>query len=365
LMQSWRQKARQVPAARRLDRPTLDDHIALVLDNLSSALAKGDAEPVTQLPLAGAAEVHGVQRLHVGFSLIEVVAEYNVLRETLLQFAVDNGIHLTTDVLVVIDRVLDKAIGLAVRTYSEQKTLEIQAQREEHLSFIIHDLKTPLAAVQTAANILHQALTMQGTNDRISRMMSIIHRNTERLSALISKVVRQQVNLQTASEKGPAFPSRLERRSFDLWPLVEALVDDLRPLAEARSTVITNAILHDQLISADPELLPQVFQNLLSNAIEYTTGGEITIGAANLEREDAVRCWVTDTGAGIPKERLGKVFDRLETDPDRPGGVGLGLTIAKQIVEAHGGEIVVKSQLGKGSTFEFTIPESTQIQRAS
>ena len=104
---------------------------------------------------------------------------------------------------------------------------------------------------------------------------------------------------------------------------------------------------------------------MLSNAIEYTTGGEITIGAANLEREDAVRCWVTDTGAGIPKERLGKVFDRLETDPDRPGGVGLGLTIAKQIVEAHGGEIVVKSQLGKGSTFEFTIPESTQIQRAS
>ena len=82
-MESWRQKDRDVPAARGLDTPTLDDHIALVLGNLSAVLEIGAAESIMKLPLDGGPEIHGVQRLHVRFNLIEVVAEYNSLRETL------------------------------------------------------------------------------------------------------------------------------------------------------------------------------------------------------------------------------------------------------------------------------------------
>ena len=186
LMESWRQKDRDVPAARGLDTPTLDDHIALVLSNLSAVLEIGAAESVLKLPLdGGGPEIHGVQRLRIGFNLLEVVAEYNLLRETLLEFAEENGINLDTQANCIINRVLDKAIALAVRTFSEQKAIEIQAQREEHLSFIVHDLKTPLAALSTAANILHQALTTDSKNDRVSRMMGIVHRNAQHLNALI------------------------------------------------------------------------------------------------------------------------------------------------------------------------------------
>ena len=80
------------------------------------------------------------------------------------------------------------------------------------------------------------------------------------------------------------------------------------------------------------------------------------IGSAVSERDRTVRCWVRDTGKGIPEERLGKVFDKLETDPEKEEGRGLGLAIVKQVVEAHGGLITVVSQLGSGTKFEFTLP---------
>jgi signal transduction histidine kinase len=107
-------------------------------------------------------------------------------------------------------------------------------------------------------------------------------------------------------------------------------------------------------VSADALLMTQVFQNLLSNAIKYTEEGHILVGAEK-EPDGTVRCWVNDTGSGIPPERLGKIFEKLESDPEWKGGLGLGLAIVKQIVAAHGGQVFVESELGRGSTFSFTI----------
>ena len=111
-----------------------------------------------------------------------------------------------------------------------------------------------------------------------------------------------------------------------------------------------NCVMH-----ADPVLITHVFQNLLSNAIKYTTHGEITVGAEQVD-VNKLRCWVRDTGAGVPPERLAKIFDKFETDPNKTGGMGLGLAIVKQIVEAHGGEIFVESEVGRGTTFSFVLP---------
>ncbi len=108
---------------------------------------------------------------------------------------------------------------------------------------------------------------------------------------------------------------------------------------------------------ADANLLTLVFQNLISNAINYTPNGEISVGAREIKEGVAVECWVSDNGAGIPAERLEKVFEKLETDPDKKEGMGLGLAIVRQIVEAHGGQVTVDSKLGQGSTFRFTLPD--------
>jgi signal transduction histidine kinase len=149
---------------------------------------------------------------------------------------------------------------------------------------------------------------------------------------------------------------RLERRELDLWPLVEGLLHDLKPLAENSPVRIVNSVPTELTIFADAMFLGQVFQNLLSNALRYTNQGQIVIGAQSIDEGQTVRCWVSDTGAGIEPDRLGRVFDKLETDAERKGGMGLGLAIVKQVVEAHDGKVFVESELGKGSTFTFLIP---------
>jgi signal transduction histidine kinase len=110
------------------------------------------------------------------------------------------------------------------------------------------------------------------------------------------------------------------------------------------------------IVFADAHLLSQVFQNLLSNAIEYTPKGIITIGATTQSASHVVECWVIDDGAGIPEDRIDKVFERLETDPQKHGGTGLGLAIVKEVVEAHGGQVTVETKLEEGTTFRFTLP---------
>jgi two-component system sensor histidine kinase ChiS len=118
-------------------------------------------------------------------------------------------------------------------------------------------------------------------------------------------------------------------------------------------------VSEDLLVYADSLMLSQVLQNLISNALRYTTSGEIRVGAETLEggHGHSVRCWVRDTGRGIEPHRIARIFEKLESDRLHEGGLGLGLSIVKQLVEAHGGTVTVDSEVGRGSTFFFTIPD--------
>ena len=121
----------------------------------------------------------------------------------------------------------------------------------------------------------------------------------------------------------------------------------------------------DLVVYADAGLLRRVFQNLIANAIAYTPRGEVVIGARQFGAEGSFECWVSDNGAGIPPERLEKVFDKSETDPGKEGGSGLGLAIVKTFVEAHDGKVSVESKEGLGSTFRFTLPPRQSVAVSS
>src|SRR5262249_3192346 len=151
-----------------------------------------------------------------------------------------------------------------------------------------------------------------------------------------------------------------ECREFDLWPLVEALIHDLRPVAGTASTQLINQIPEELTVYADASLLRRVFQNLVANAIEYTPRGDVVIGAREVTAEGAIECWVNDNGSGIPAAELDNIFDKLETDPKKEGGTGLGLAIVKTFVEAHGGKVTVESKEGVGSSFHFRLPRRTK-----
>jgi two-component system, OmpR family, phosphate regulon sensor histidine kinase PhoR len=350
LLQIWRTEVRRLPAARNLDVPTLNDHIPELLDELTAALKAGRTESVLDIELADSPRIHGSQRLRDRFDIVEVVAEYNILKETLHSLAEGEGIDVSGETNRIINRVFDRAVAMAVDAYARQKAVEIQQRREEHLSFVMHDLKTPLSATCTAQTILERDLPAEAKSERVSDMLALMRRNLQRLDGLLKKAASEHFNLAASATEA----LKLNKREIDLWILVEELVRDVRPLSDKAKTQIVNQIPRDLIVLADAALLTQVFQNLISNAVEYTKCGEITIGAEEIEK--VVRCWVKDTGVGIAPERLGKVFEKLETDPQRKGGMGLGLAIVKQIVELHGGEVVVESKIGEGSKFAFTLP---------
>lgn len=190
-------------------------------------------------------------------------------------------------------------------------------------------------------------------------MLKSLRRNAQELQGLIEKIIQENTNLCTESR------IKLERREFELWPLVEAVIYDLRPLAKTSGTQLVNEVPHHLVIYADASLLKRVFQNLISNAVRHTAHGRVVLGARESSSDRTVECWVVDDGAGISMDMLEKFFDELESDSANGNGLGLGLAIIKSFVEAHGGRVNVESRQGMGSKFRFTLPMKAKREQST
>jgi len=355
LLARWRKAVKKLPSARTLDNPTLEDHIPTLVDDLVLALQVHSGESIADAVSKGTPPEHGVQRVEDGFDIIEVVAEYNILRACIHHIAEEHGMALQGKTFDTINQILDAAIAQAVKAFADQRALEAQHRREDYLAFVAHDLRTPLYAISVAVEALEQ-LQQTGTNPAAAQMLKVLHRNVLQLRELVDAVLKENINVKT--EVGV----KLERRTFDLWPLVEMLIHDLRPVAGSNSTRLVNNIPGDLRICADASLVRRIFQNLIANAIRYTPRGEIEFGAQDLA-EKSVECWVKDNGAGIPDEMIGKIFEKGESDPANDG-TGLGLAIVKTFVEAHGGTVNVESKDGQGSTFRFWLPRTNPVRES-
>lgn len=350
LLAQWRHEVRQLSVAHNLDVPTLNDHIPDLLEELACELevcSDGSMiEGLKENPIT-----HGLDRLRLGFDVEEVVGEYNALRGVIQDLIETHDLRLRGAVNRTINRVIDVSIGLAVKTYATQKALEIQQRREEHLAFVAHDLRSPLSAIAMAAKMLERTVPDVVKDERAATLLETMHRNVNRLNSLVVKVMQEDANLKAKVNE------KVERQEVKLRALIEVLVSDLSPLAAASNLSLINNVPEELTAFVDASMMTLIFQNLISNAIDYTPNGEVIIGAQQVKESGAIECWVSDTGAGIPVDRLEKVFDKLETDPNKKSGMGLGLAIVKQFVEAHGGEVAVDSEPGQGSTFRFTIPD--------
>jgi signal transduction histidine kinase len=346
ILREWATEVMRIPSARDLDHPALIDHMPDLLEEIWRGLQRQEEVAIDSTDSNENSEAHGALRFQAGFDLVEVVAEYNVLREVLLAFAEERGISLDGDPGRFLHRRIDHAIAFAVKAFAVERTLETERRRQEHLSFIVHDLKTPLAAIETSLLILDTKYKDPGAPS--GRFLGIVQRNARRMHALISQLLQNHSNLQTQT-------ANLEKREFDVWPLVQELVHDFRPLADAVQTELVNDVPEDLTVTADARAVSRVFQNLLSNAIKHTKGGRIVIGGRKVDQRTELS--VEDTGDGIATERIERIFEKLETDSTREGALGLGLAIVKEILEAHNGSVSVDSVVGQGSRFTFVLPD--------
>ena len=350
LLAKWRQQVRQLPGAANLDTPTITNQVPELLDSLAAALKSATGEQETN---AISAE-HGLLRWQAGFDVTEVVAEYNILRQCLQDAAESDGIVLIGKPLQIVNNVFDDAIGKAVKAFETMMTIELQHRHDEHMAFLLHDLRTPLEALSLATTLIERSLPAEQTNAAVSSALSVPRNNINRLTARVRHV------LSTASAFSKSFQS--EFVTLNLRAEVDKVVRDLALLAVSVETQVRNEIDDGLEVYSDEILLSQILQNLLANALKFTSKGVIEIGARQLNGGQAIECWVKDSGQGIPATKIDKVFERFETGSEPgQGGMGLGLAIVKELVELHKGEIHVESEVGKGSTFTFVLPSKEQV----
>jgi PAS domain S-box-containing protein len=224
---------------------------------------------------------------------------------------------------------------------------EIDRLKSEFIANASHELRTPLTSVQMGVHLLLEGAAGD-LNDKQTEVLSACREDCERLD----KLMRDLLDLSRieAGESQPEL-NTVKTREF----IVNA-TEDLRPRVESKGlafNVLVSVGLPDVFI--DGSQIERVLANLVVNAIRYTKQGEIRIAAE--PRGSYVAISVSDTGTGIPQEYLPHIFDKFVQVPGiATGGAGLGLAISRLIVEAHGGQISVQSEVGQGSTFTFTLP---------
>ena len=346
----WRLQAGTLLADLKLDKPTITDHLPDVIAEITRDLAFKRDGSLSVEHTRGSPPAHGVQRFHDGLDVGEVVAEYNLLRVAFNTVAERHDLYIAGESARIINHRIDEAVRMAVMAFAAQQALIRKEQDDEHLAFIAHDLRTPLNAISLLVDELKYGMDEKALAEA-GDLFESLKRNLARVGDLIKKVLDT-----SATQPGTGSSFRPERRTFELWPLVQRLVLDLRAVASKNAIVVSNEIPRMLTVFADAGLISQVFQNLLGNAFKYAARGQVTLSAYD-DDTGTVTCVVRDNGTGIPLEMLSKVFDKLTTDPDMEG-TGLGLAIVKQIVEAHGGTVTAESVDGAGATFRFTIPPS-------
>ena len=230
-------------------------------------------------------------------------------------------------------------------TYS--KLQELYTIKDNFLSNISHELRTPLTSVLGYTELmLDEKLT-----EKQMHMTEIVFRNSKRLSRLIKSLLDSQLiesrDLHLAGEM------------VVINEIIAAVAEDMKNMASVKNIHIKINIPETLVVVGDIERLTQVFSNLLDNAIKFTIAGEINI-RGEMENQK-VHIQISDTGIGIPKDRLEKIFDRFyqvdSSNARKYGGTGLGLWISKNIIEAHGGRIWAESN-NSGSTFHILLPRS-------
>ena len=229
----------------------------------------------------------------------------------------------------------------------------METKEEEWLRFIdtlSHELKTPLTSIIAAAGLLAEEL--ENIADKSSQ--KLIQTIIQNANTLDKRLVELLDTVKTGSGK-----IQLQLEPVDMKSLIQGTCVQISPLLQGKGQKLTTDLPASlPLVHGDGPRLEQVLLNLMTNAVKFTPpGGSISIKVR--EQDAGVTVAVKDNGIGIAREaqsRLFKPYSRVSSDRQRQPGLGLGLALAKQVVELHGGKIWVDSESGSGSTFSFYLP---------
>jgi signal transduction histidine kinase len=279
------------------------------------------------------------------FLLVAAAARMNPLLALAIALAILATGFLASSVTTIIRRMITEEVARSALGHMYQEAEATIDAREQVLKIVSHDLRNPLNTIaMTVALMLNVPATAEQQREHLLR----VKRAGERMNRLIQDL------LDVA--KFEAGRVAIDARAMEVAPLLREAQEMLAPLA-AEKSIHLEAVAAEGLptITADGGRVLQVLSNLAGNAIKFTPkNGRIVLRADPDPR--GVRFSVRDTGPGIPEDQLSQIFGRFwQANPADRRGIGLGLTIAKGIIEAHGGRIWCESRVGEGTNFQFTL----------
>jgi signal transduction histidine kinase/class 3 adenylate cyclase/FixJ family two-component response regulator len=231
-----------------------------------------------------------------------------------------------------------------------ERLRSVDKMKDEFLANTSHELRTPLNGIIGIAESLHDGVAGE-LSERMRSNLSMIISSGKRLTNLVDSILD--------FSKLKIKDLELQIKPVDIGSVTDIVLKISEPLIAGKELILKNEIKKDILpVDGDENRLLQIMHNLVGNAIKFTKSGLITVSAKLID--DMVEVSVSDTGIGIPQDKIGDVFksfEQLDASTAREyGGTGLGLAITKHLVELQGGTIRIESEVGKGSTFKFVIP---------
>jgi signal transduction histidine kinase len=362
ILAEWESFARSIWPGAKTDPLELRDHaeemlratasdmrsVQSALQRSAKSKGEGDASEGS-LRVNVASDVHAVGRVRSGFDLLAMVAEYRALRASVIRLWRDSGPNpdlRDLDDLTRFNESIDQALTKAIRSYSER----VDQSRQMFLAILGHDLRNPLNSMTMSA----KALSLDGQLDAESSAM------TSQISASAAAMAQMLSDLLDFTGAGLGAVMPISPATMDLKSLCRQVVDEMRAAYPTRTLRFQP---HGDLTGTwDAARLRQLVSNLLGNAVQHgASDGPVEL-SVSAEGSDVVLA-VHNGGAPIPPEALPTIFDPLVRGMSselqkqrRPGSIGLGLYIAREVVTAHGGVIDVKSSEDVGTVFTVRLP---------
>lgn len=266
--------------------------------------------------------------------------------------------HLMLNAVVVHDA-SGKPEGVLLIFHDFTRLKELESARRDFVANVSHELRTPLSMIKGFVETVIDHPSMD--QETLTSFLGKVQEHSDRLALLIE-------DLLTISklESGQA---TVNLRELRLCLEISRVVGDLQRSAEKRNIEVSYSVPKDMFVKADADLLEQILLNLIDNAVKYgKSGGKVEVRAMR-NGNDQVCVSISDDGPGIPSEATDRIFERFfRVDKARSrsqGGTGLGLSIVKHIAQTLGGRVWVESELGKGSTFFFTLKSSAAKDNSS
>lgn len=366
ILVEWSAFARTQPAAAGLSRIALRDHAAQILrDSAHDVSRSGTDDTVLSAPAVrgsadigatgtsdgaptSAAETHGADRAMNGYTFREMIAEFRALRAVVLRQWIESRGQLDAvdlDHLMRFNASLDRAVGESASRFSD----DLDVAKDMFIAILTHDLRSPLQAVMMTSQSLLETTVDQ---DRTTAALQRIQRSTRRMSGMVDDLLDF-----TRTRIGSGLSIAMV--DTDLGQIAQEAVDEARGAFPSRTFELR--VAGDVIGKADAERMKQVLANLLCNAADYAyTSSAIWTDVWGTDAE--IRLAVSNGGAAMSAEQMAVIFDpfkrlRQGTDdvPDSQH-LGLGLYIASQLVDAHGGRIAVTSTEAEGTRFTVHLP---------